>query len=52
MKTFVKCEMCNAEVPAEKCVFTTHKKVVDGKEYIFCCISMQRKHMHRGLKKQ
>lgn len=38
MKTFVKCEMCNAEIPADKCVFATHKRVIDGKEYIFCCI--------------
>jgi len=43
MKTFVKCEMCNAEVPADRCVFATHKKVIDGKEYIFCCPTMQRK---------
>lgn len=38
MKTFVKCEMCNVEVPADKCVFATHKRVIDGKEYIFCCV--------------
>ena len=38
MKTFVKCEMCKAEIPADKCVFATHKRVIDGKEYVFCCI--------------
>jgi len=38
MKTFVKCEMCNAEIPADGCVFATHKKVIDGKKYVFCCV--------------
>ena len=38
MKTFVKCEMCNAEIPADRCVFATQTKVVDGKEYVFCCV--------------
>jgi len=38
MKAFVKCEMCNAEVPADRCVFATYRKVIDGKEYIFCCV--------------
>jgi len=38
MKTFVKCEMCNEEIPADRCVFATHKRVIDGKEYIFCCV--------------
>jgi len=38
MKTFVKCEMCNAEIPAGKCVFAAHKSVIDGKEYVFCCV--------------
>ncbi len=39
MKTFVKCEMCKAEIPKNKCVFATHKKVSDEKENIFCCAS-------------
>jgi len=38
MKTFVKCDMCNVEVPADRCVFATHRRVIDGKEYIFCCV--------------
>ena len=39
MKPFVKCKMCKVEIPKNKCVFATHKKVSDGKEYIFCCSS-------------
>jgi hypothetical protein len=38
MKTFIKCEMCNAEIPGDRCVFATHTKVIDGKEYVFCCV--------------
>jgi len=38
MKTFVKCETCNVEVPADRCVFATHRRVIDGKEYVFCCV--------------
>ncbi len=38
MKNFVKCDMCNVEVPADRCVFATHRRVIDGKEYIFCCV--------------
>jgi hypothetical protein len=47
MKTFIKCEMCNAEVPADRCVFATRVKVVDGKEHIYCCIKVQKKHEKR-----
>ncbi len=45
MRTFVKCEICNAEIPVDKCPFATHKKVIEGKEYVFCCSIMQRKFM-------
>ncbi|MFQ6064532.1 MAG: transcriptional regulator [Candidatus Bathyarchaeia archaeon] len=37
MKTFIKCEMCNARIPTDSCVFATYEKVIDGKEYVFCC---------------
>jgi YHS domain-containing protein len=32
-----KCAICNMDVTGEKCVFATHKRIVDGKEYYFCC---------------
>ena len=44
MKTFVKCEICNAETPADRCIFAIHKRVIEGKEYTYCCSIMQRKH--------
>ncbi len=31
----MKCSKCDLEV--EECVFATYKKVIDGKEYVFCC---------------
>lgn len=40
MKTeFIKCELCNVEIRDDKgkCAFATHKRVIDGKEYYFCC---------------
>jgi len=43
MKTFRKCEMCNAEVPADRCVFATHTEIIDGKEHIYCCKIMQQR---------
>ncbi len=44
MKIFVKCEICNAETFPDKCVFATHKKVIEDEEHIYCCPIMQRKH--------
>jgi hypothetical protein len=44
MKTFIKCEVCNAEVAEEGCEFATHKRIIDGKEYVYCCIKCQQKH--------
>lgn len=34
---FVKCEFCKAEVPMEACKLAAHRKVIEGKEYVFCC---------------
>lgn len=31
-----RCEFCKTEIPVEKCMFA-RKKVVEGKEYYFCC---------------
>lgn len=38
MKTFIKCELCNAKITSgEKCEFAVHKRVINGKEHYFCC---------------
>lgn len=31
----MKCEFCSVEI-VEECIFA-HKKVIEGKEYYFCC---------------
>jgi len=37
MSRFVKCALCEVEVTAGKCLFAIHRRVIDGKEYFFCC---------------
>ncbi|MEM2924728.1 MAG: hypothetical protein QXJ68_03455 [Methanocellales archaeon] len=34
----MKCELCQVELPTEKCIFALEKRVIDGIEYTFCCI--------------
>ncbi|MGC1120088.1 MAG: hypothetical protein WBA22_03250 [Candidatus Methanofastidiosia archaeon] len=35
-----RCEFCKTEIPVEKCMFA-RRKVVEGKEYYFCCEQCQ-----------
>jgi len=38
MSEFIKCELCNVEIcEPEKCTFAITKRIIDGKEYYFCC---------------
>lgn len=32
-----KCEICDADISDEKCVFAVCKRVVDDQELYFCC---------------
>jgi hypothetical protein len=32
-----KCALCNIDLSCNECAFSTVKKVIDGKEYSFCC---------------
>ena len=34
---FVRCEMCSAEIPSEKCEFANCRRIIDGEEHYFCC---------------
>ena len=36
---FIKCELCSAEIPDEKCLFADYKRVINGEEHYFCCES-------------
>jgi len=37
--TFIKCDLCSVEICDDKtrCAFAVHKRVINGKEYYFCC---------------
>jgi YHS domain-containing protein len=37
--TIVKCDFCKNDICDEtgKCIFAVHKRVIDGKDYYFCC---------------
>ena len=37
MKTSIKCELCSVDVSKGKCIFAIYERVIDGKEYYFCC---------------
>jgi YHS domain-containing protein len=34
---FVQCEFCKAEIPQEACKLASHRTVIKGKQYVFCC---------------
>jgi len=36
---FIKCDYCRADIRDEtgKCVFAICRRVIDGREYSFCC---------------
>ncbi len=33
----MKCELCQSELPAEKCIFAQYRRVINGEEHVFCC---------------
>ncbi len=37
--TVIKCDLCKTDICGDSkvCVFAVHKRVIDGKEYHFCC---------------
>jgi YHS domain-containing protein len=48
MTQFMKCDLCNAEISGEKCVFAVHRRTHGGVEYFFCC----ERHANEFEKKQ
>ncbi|MEM2942112.1 MAG: transcriptional regulator [Candidatus Bathyarchaeia archaeon] len=34
-----RCSLCNVLIEDEVCQFAAYKKIVNGKEYVFCCQS-------------
>ena len=47
---FVRCEHCKMEIPQEKCELAAYKRVIDGKEYLFCCANCFQKYEQRTKK--
>ena len=37
MPEFVRCEFCKSEIPSETCRLAAYSKIIDGKQYLFCC---------------
>jgi len=35
---FIKCENCKIEIPTETCQLAAYRTIIEGKEYLFCCI--------------
>jgi len=35
----IKCDLCSVDMCDEtgRCVFAVYKRLIDGKEYLFCC---------------
>jgi len=51
MKTeFVRCESCKAEIPTETCKLAAYRTVIDGKEYLFCCIKCAEQYKQKKRK--
>jgi YHS domain-containing protein len=34
---FVKCEFCRVKLPEKVCELSAYRRVIDGREYFFCC---------------
>lgn len=44
---FVRCGYCKAEVPDEICKLAGHRRVIGGREYVFCCVSCAQKFLQK-----
>ena len=47
---FVKCDYCKAEIPSEACRLAAHTTVIDGKEYVFCCVKCAQRYKKKKEK--
>jgi len=50
---YIKCELCKAKIPSGSiCELATNRTVIDGKEYVFCCVKcVQRYQKIKGEKR-
>jgi len=49
---FVRCDFCKSEIPAEACKFATHGKIIDGKQFVFCCQQCAKRYENEKRKKK
>lgn len=47
---FVRCEFCKAEILEKACEFASHRTVIEGKEYVFCCAKCAERYRHKKKK--
>jgi YHS domain-containing protein len=47
---FIRCEFCKIEIPSETCKLAAHTTKIDGKEYVFCCVSCAERYKKRQAK--
>ncbi len=45
----VRCEFCKDEKGAETCELATHRTVIEGKEYLFCCAKRAERYQRKKL---
>ena len=48
---FIRCEICKAKIPQEKCELAVHHRVIDGKEYTFCCEKCAQQYLRKTKQK-
>jgi len=48
---FVKCDYCKIEIPSGKCELAAYRTVIDGKEYVFCCVQCAKRYQKQKKKK-
>jgi YHS domain-containing protein len=51
MPEFVRCEFCKSQIPSETCKLAAHSKVIDGKQYLFCCEQCAERYNEKKRKK-
>jgi YHS domain-containing protein len=53
MTEFVKCDLCEIEIcEPEKCTFAVVKRVINGRQYYFCCEAHAREFEKEKKKKK
>lgn len=48
---FIRCELCKIEIPSEICELAAYRKVVDGREYVFCCQKCAERYQQKKAKR-